>query len=97
MKQHTTDRMAELEWNFMHAPECPDSYDSCEDCGDDYDKFIAEHFAEYLDENVEDEGLIIWDPLEEENPERPYEWEDCWVDKNGVPRAPWEVVDDDLD
>ena len=76
MKQHTTDRMAELEWNFMHAPECPDSYDSWEDCGDDYDKFIDEfrnNGPEY-DNMVpwdqlerDDEGLIIWDPLEEEN------------------------------
>ena len=33
--------------------ETPDSYSNWEDLGEDYDKFIAEHFAEDLDEDVD--------------------------------------------
>lgn len=39
------------EQSLLH--ETPDSYSNWEDCGEDYDKFIAEHFAEYLDEDVD--------------------------------------------
>ena len=67
MKQHTTDRMAELEWNFMHAPECPDSYISWEDCGEDYDKFSAEHLDEVEIVDVGDNAEDWW--AGEESPE----------------------------